>query len=57
MQLIRELRERKVFTTAIIYVPVVWVIVEVLTFLFDKFSAPAWADELCARGGTIYCRN
>ena len=38
MQLIKELSERKVFTTAVIYVPVVWVIVEVLTFLFEKFA-------------------
>jgi len=45
---IRELRERRVLTTAAIYVPVVWVVVEVLTFLFDKFSAPAWADDLAA---------
>ncbi len=48
MQIIRELRKRKVFTTAAIYLPIAWIVTEVLTFLFEKFPVPAWADELIA---------
>ena len=48
MQLFRELRERKVFTTAAIYLPVAWFATEALTFLFEKFPVPLWSDELVA---------
>jgi TolB-like protein len=48
LQLIEELRRRKVVTSALFYVPIAWVTTEVLTFLFDKFSMPASADNLVA---------
>ena len=48
MHIIRELRKRRVLTTAAIYVPVAWVTTEVLTFLFEKFPVPAWSEELVA---------
>ncbi len=48
MQIVNELRKRKVFTSAVLYVPLAWITTEVLTFLFAKFAAPAWTDDLVA---------
>ena len=48
MQFISELRKRRVFTSALLYVPFAWIATEVLTFLFDKFPVPVWADNLVA---------
>ena len=48
MQIISELRKRRVFTSALFYVPFAWITTEVLTFLFDKFPVPVWADDLVA---------
>jgi hypothetical protein len=48
VQIFSELQKRKVPTSALFYVPFAWILTEVLTFLFDKFSAPPWADELIA---------
>lgn len=48
MQILDELLKRRVLTSALIYVPFAWVTTEVLTFLFDKFSAPIWAEDLTA---------
>ena len=48
MQIIGELSKRKVFTSALLYVPFAWITTEVLTFLFDKFPVPVWADDLIA---------
>lgn len=41
-RLIKELRRREVFRTAGLYVGVVWIIVEVLSVLFDVYSLPEW---------------
>jgi len=48
LHIISQLRKRRVFTSALLYVPFAWITTEVLTFLFDKFSVPVWADDLVA---------
>jgi adenylate cyclase len=48
LQIFSELRKRKVVTSALFYVPFAWIATEVLTFLFDKFPVPDWADDLVA---------
>jgi TolB-like protein len=48
MQIFRELQKRRVIASALIYVPFAWITTEVLTFLFEKFSAAPWADALVA---------
>ena len=48
MQFFSELRKRRVLTSALLYVPFAWITTEVLTFLFEKFPVPVWADDLVA---------
>jgi TolB-like protein len=48
LQILTELRRRRVLTSALLYVPFAWITTEVLTFLFDKFPVPVWADDLVA---------
>lgn len=46
MSLIGELKRRKVFRAAIVYVAGAWLIIEVLGTLFDVFGAPDWSIRL-----------
>ena len=48
LQIITELRRRKVLTSALFYVPFAWITAEVLTFLFDRFRVLPWANDLVA---------
>ncbi len=48
LQIITELRKRKVLTSALFYVPFAWITAEVLTFLFARFRVSPWADDLVA---------
>jgi TolB-like protein len=48
LQFFSELRKRRVLTSALLYVPFAWITTEVLTFLFEKFPVPLWADDLVA---------
>jgi len=42
-KLIKELRRREVFRTTGLYIGVVWIVVEVLSVLFDVYEVPEWA--------------
>jgi hypothetical protein len=42
-RLIKELRRREVFRTTGLYIGIVWIVVEVLSVLFDIYEVPAWA--------------
>ncbi|MEH6518905.1 MAG: tetratricopeptide repeat protein [Halioglobus sp.] len=48
LQIITELRKRKVLTSALFYVPFAWITAEVLTFLLDRFRVLPWAADLVA---------
>ena len=48
MGLFSELRKRKVFATAAIYVPVAWLAAEILMVLADRLGAPAWVGDVTA---------
>ena len=48
MSLFSELKKRKVFATAAIYVPVAWLTAEICIVLFDRFDAPQWAGDVVA---------
>jgi TolB-like protein len=48
LQIFGELRKRRVFPSALLYVPFAWFTTEVLTFLFERFSVPPWATDLVA---------
>lgn len=48
MQLIAELRRRKVLTSALFYIPIAWIAAEVLTFLFETFPVPTWSGDIVA---------
>jgi TolB-like protein len=48
LQIYNEMRRRRMFSSALLYVPFAWVTTEALTFLFDKFSVPMWANDLAA---------
>ena len=48
MSLFSELRKRKVFATAAIYVPVAWLGAEIFIFLADRLGAPQWLGDVVA---------
>jgi TolB-like protein len=48
LSLLSELKNRKVFTTAVIYVPSAWLGAEILVFLADRFGAPQWVGDVIA---------
>jgi TolB-like protein len=48
MSLFSELKKRKVFTTAAIYVPAAWLIAEIFIFLADRLGAPQWLGDVIA---------
>jgi len=48
LTLLSELKNRKVFTTAMIYVPGAWLGAEILVFLADRFGAPHWIGDVIA---------
>ena len=48
LQLIAEIRRRKVVTSALLYIPIAWIGAEVMTFLFETFPVPAWSNDLVA---------
>jgi TolB-like protein len=48
MSLFSELKHRKVFSTAVIYVPAAWLVAEILIFLSERFLAPQWTGDVIA---------
>jgi TolB-like protein len=46
MGLFSELKNRRVFATAAIYIPVAWLAVEIITALLDRFNAPHWMGDV-----------
>lgn len=48
MGLFSELRKRKVFATAAIYVPSAWMAAEIFIFLADRMGAPQWVGDVFA---------
>ena len=48
MSLLSELKKRKVFTTAMIYVPSAWLGAEIMIFLTERFGAPNWVGDVIA---------
>ena len=48
MNLFSELRKRKVFATAAIYVPSAWLTAEIFIFLADRLGAPQWVGDVFA---------
>ena len=48
MSLFSELRKRKVFTTAAIYVPGAWLAAEIFIFLADRLGASQWVGDVIA---------
>lgn len=48
MSLFSELKKRKVFTTAAIYIPSAWLVAEILIFLTDRMGASDWVGDVIA---------
>lgn len=48
MGLFSELRKRKVFATAALYVPGAWLTAEIFIFLADRLGAPHWVGDVVA---------
>jgi len=48
LSLFSELKNRKVFTTAAIYVPSAWLVAEILVFLADRLGTPQWVGDVIA---------
>ena len=48
MSLFSELKNRKVFTTAVIYVPGAWLVAEILIFLTDRMDTSRWVGDVIA---------
>ena len=48
VSLYSELKKRKVFTTAAIYIPVAWLAAEIFIFLSDRLGAPHWVGDIIA---------
>ncbi len=46
MNLLSELKNRRVFSTAALYVPAAWLAAEIILAMFDRFGAPAWAGDV-----------
>lgn len=46
MGIFSELKKRRVFATAAIYIPGAWLAAEILLAIFDRFRAPAWAGDV-----------
>ena len=42
-KLIRELRSREVFRTAVLYVGISWILIEAASVMLPAFDAPDWA--------------
>ena len=48
MSLFSELKKRKVFATAVIYIPGAWLAAEIFIFLADRLGAPQWVGDVFA---------
>jgi len=48
VSLYSELKNRKVFTTAVIYVSSAWLVTEISVFLFDRMGASQWVGDVIA---------
>jgi TolB-like protein len=48
VNLYSELKNRKVFTTAVIYVPGAWLVAEILIFLAERIGASRWVGDVIA---------
>jgi len=46
MNLFSELKNRRVFATAALYIPAAWLGAEIILAIFDRFGAPAWAGDV-----------
>jgi TolB-like protein len=46
MNFFKELSQRRVFTTAAIYIPAAWLAAEILLAIFDRFDTPQWAGDV-----------
>lgn len=46
MKLLSELKNRRVFSTAALYVPAAWLAAEIILAIFDRFGAPAWGGDV-----------
>ena len=46
MSLFAELAKRRVFATAVIYIPAAWLAAEILIAIFDRFQVPGWAGNV-----------
>ena len=46
MNFFKELKKRRVFATAAIYIPGAWLVAEIILAFFDRFDAPAWAGDM-----------
>jgi len=48
VSLFSELKNRKVFTTAVIYVPSAWLVAEIFIFLSERIGSPQWVGDIIA---------
>ena len=46
MNIFTELRKRRVFATAAIYISGAWLIAEILLAVFERFAAPTWVGDV-----------
>lgn len=46
MKLLSELKNRRVFSTAALYIPAAWLGAEIILAVFDRFGAPVWAGDV-----------
>ncbi len=46
MSIFEQLKKRRVFTTAAIYIPGAWLVAEIILAFMDRFDAPVWAGDM-----------